>query len=491
MIEFKQHQTKIVNYFKEKDPRGVILYHGLGSGKTITSIGIAELYNKNVVCIVPASMRTQWKNELNKMNVKNTYKIYSFEEVSNKLTGNIASIKRTKKKKVSKKSIQKTKEMLDNKVVIIDEAHRLRNIGVISRHIINITKNVHKILLLTGTPIVNRPSDLVSLVNIVSRTKVFPLDKQEFADTYVDKTMRVVKTPVKLFGKTLYEKSTWTTEPTIKNTNLFRSKIRGLFSFYENIDVSKYPTTKKYEKSVIMDKLQQTLHTKIEEQTLTKKELKMLSNNYALDVGNSEAKGTASRVNAYLSKTRQLSNVVDSKPSEKVKQILSHVLSAKKPVVVYSNYISNGVAMFGKLLEENNQKLTYRLFTGSTTKKEKASIVKDYNSGKCDVLLISRSGSEGLDLKNTREIHIMEPHWNSSQLDQVIGRGVRYMSHNALPVEERHVDIYYWYSVYPKGLFDTKISSDKYLLNMSKSKKKLANEFKKVIKEESVINKFN
>lgn len=467
----QKHQQQTVNYVLKEDVPGVIVYHGMGSGKTLTSIEIASKLKRESIVIVPASLISNYKKEIEKYKANGSkFRVMSFDKSVN----------------------VNLQTNLENKILIIDEAHNLRNpYRQDAKHIIEMSKNAYKIILLTGTPIVNRPSDLVSLVNIVSRTKIFPLDKQEFAETYVDKTMRVVKTPVKLFGKTLYEKSTWTTEPTIKNTNLFRSKIRGLFSFYENIDVSKYPTTKKYEKSVIMDKLQQTLHTKIEEQTLTKKELKMLSNNYALDVGNSEAKGTASRVNAYLSKTRQLSNVVDSKPSEKVKQILSHVLSAKKPVVVYSNYISNGVAMFGKLLEDNNQKLTYRLFTGSTTKKEKASIVKDYNSGKCDVLLISRSGSEGLDLKNTREIHIMEPHWNSSQLDQVIGRGVRYMSHNALPVEERHVDIYYWYSVYPKGLFDTKISSDKYLLNMSKSKKKLANEFKKVIKEESVINKFN
>lgn len=67
MIELKPHQAKVVEYMEKTDVRGIILYHGLGSGKTITSIAIAELYpDIDIVIIVPASMRTQWKDELKK-----------------------------------------------------------------------------------------------------------------------------------------------------------------------------------------------------------------------------------------------------------------------------------------------------------------------------------------------------------------------------------------------------------------------------------------
>jgi superfamily II DNA or RNA helicase len=59
-MELKPHQQKVVNYMKTSDVRGILLYHKVGTGKTITSIAIAELYNKKKIVIVPASMRTQW-----------------------------------------------------------------------------------------------------------------------------------------------------------------------------------------------------------------------------------------------------------------------------------------------------------------------------------------------------------------------------------------------------------------------------------------------
>ena len=75
-MEYKPHQKKVIKYFLNNNIRGIILYHGLGSGKTITSLGISELYqDKKVTCIVPASMRTQWDSEINKV-VKNNKKIY-------------------------------------------------------------------------------------------------------------------------------------------------------------------------------------------------------------------------------------------------------------------------------------------------------------------------------------------------------------------------------------------------------------------------------
>ena len=41
-ISLKPHQLRIVNYMKSSNTRGIILYHGLGSGKTITSITISN-----------------------------------------------------------------------------------------------------------------------------------------------------------------------------------------------------------------------------------------------------------------------------------------------------------------------------------------------------------------------------------------------------------------------------------------------------------------
>ena len=58
------------------------------------------------------------------------------------------------------------------------------------------------------------------------------------------------------------------------------------------------------------------------------------------------------------------------------------------------------------------------------------------------VILITQAAAEGLDFKNIRQIHIMTPWYNMNRSEQIIGRGVRNLSHCQLPFEERNVEIY-------------------------------------------------
>ena len=64
------------------------------------------------------------------------------------------------------------------------------------------------------------------------------------------------------------------------------------------------------------------------------------------------------------------------------------------------------------------------------------------NGENIKVVLISRSGSEGLDFKCIRQVHILDSWYNMSRIEQIIGRGVRNLSHCELPFEERNVEIY-------------------------------------------------
>ena len=60
---------------------------------------------------------------------------------------------------------KKIKGFLTGKILIIDEAHRLRNYsGKIPRGILEESKVAHKVILLTGTPLVNFPSDIALLI---------------------------------------------------------------------------------------------------------------------------------------------------------------------------------------------------------------------------------------------------------------------------------------------------------------------------------------
>ena len=75
------------------------------------------------------------------------------------------------------------------------------------------------------------------------------------------------------------------------------------------------------------------------------------------------------------------------------------------------------------------------------------------------VLMITASGAEGISLKNTRYVHIIEPYWHPVRIEQVIGRARRICSHQDLPVELRTVQVF----LYLMTFTEDQISDDKSL----------------------------
>ena len=56
--------------------------------------------------------------------------------------------------------------------------------------------------------------------------------------------------------------------------------------------------------------------------------------------------------------------------------------------------------------------------------------------------MITAAGAEGIDLKNVRFVHLIEPYWHPVRLEQVIGRAMRICSHHKLPEAHRTVDVF-------------------------------------------------
>ena len=133
---------------------------------------------------------------------------------------------------------------------------------------------------------------------------------------------------------------------------------------------------------------------------------------------------------------------------------------------------------------------------------------KDNNYGEViKMMMTTKTGSEGLDLKEIRYIHIMEPYWQHVLIDQVIGRGVRNKSHLALPEKDRNVEVFIYMSTITPNLVrkisyidvrnDTYkysnpalsdkvnkvVSSDEYLYLTSERKRLVINEFQRLMKE--------
>jgi hypothetical protein len=64
------------------------------------------------------------------------------------------------------------------------------------------------------------------------------------------------------------------------------------------------------------------------------------------------------------------------------------------------------------------------------------------------IFIGTRTVSEGLDFKNLRQVHIIEPWYNLSRHEQIIGRAIRNLSHRDLLPEERNVEIYQYVTTF-------------------------------------------
>ena len=156
--------------------------------------------------------------------------------------------------------------------------------------------------------------------------------------------------------------------------------------------------------------------------------------------------------------------------------------------LVYSQFRTmEGVGIFKEVLEANGyqefriqkdnngvyhlqegldfSKPSFALYTGTENTEEREIIRKIYNSmwdsipqslalalkkhhqnnqmGEIiKVLMITASGSEGINLRNTRYVHIMEPYWHPTRIEQVIGRARRICSHQDLSKELQTVEVF-------------------------------------------------
>ena len=217
--------------------------------------------------------------------------------------------------------------------------------------------------------------------------------------------------------------------------------------------------------------------------------------------------------NKYLSlKSPELDEI-----SPKMKLMFQHISSNPGLVLVYSQFVkTEGLTVFGFLLEANGYNklsiynkddpgLKYILFTGEQTPDEKEKIIKIFSSPEnktgdiCRIILISQAGAQGLDLKNIRQVHIMEPFWHEVRIKQIIGRGVRYKSHVDLPEKDRTVDVFRYLTIFTeeqeKQFIEMssgpreqreKTTSDEYVQDTAFKKEEVIKETLTLIKESAV-----
>ena len=225
--ELFPYQKIIRDYLKIETPyRGVLVYHGLGSGKTCSSIAVAEslLTTSKVYVMVPASLEKNYKEELQKCGdpvyaVENFWTLKPMSDevrlegkklgISDKFmdkhsriytttSGNEPNFESlsTQDKATIREQIKDvldqrftfvryngltrtnipeyTKEgMYDDSVVIVDEAHnlisRVINESEITGKLYDAIYNAKrcKVVALSGTPVINSPNEIAYMMNLL------------------------------------------------------------------------------------------------------------------------------------------------------------------------------------------------------------------------------------------------------------------------------------------------------------------------------------
>lgn len=174
--------------------------------------------------------------------------------------------------------------------------------------------------------------------------------------------------------------------------------------------------------------------------------------------------------------------------SSKLATLLKNIKNNEGSSFVYSNYVNyGGVQLIMKILMANgfkkydsrnlNKDFDYKRFVmydDQTTPELRDKIIKVFNSkenkdGKIIKILVgSPIISEGITLKNVRHVHIVDPYWNMSKINQIIGRAIRNHSHDHLEKDKRNVKIYKYISIYNDNILY--IDQEKYKLSEYKDR---------------------
>jgi Type III restriction enzyme, res subunit len=219
-ITLQPHQEYALQQFIASPNRGMALVHGAGSGKTFTAIAVAEHLKqyKEVLVIAPKSLHDNMRNSFEKYSKSVDPKRYRF--ISSNANNVIDKLETTTDELtgVDVKSLR-----LDNKLLIVDEAHNLLN-GMSNGSkqasalydMLMKAKNC-RILLMTASPIINNIYEAAIALNICKgpiktedgeMTTLLPESADDFYRYFLDeKAMK------------------------LKNVDKLRNRIRGLVSY--------------------------------------------------------------------------------------------------------------------------------------------------------------------------------------------------------------------------------------------------------------------
>jgi superfamily II DNA or RNA helicase len=411
-IVLKRYQCgPAYHMLRHPEQRGIACFFKPGYGKTLTAVALATLLFKRgiiqrIVAITPKSLRVNIRTEFQKcgshaaLEVLKKMKVYTYESIDGK-TENLAVDKNT--------------------LLICDEAHRLRESNTnVYKAVSALARKCGKILAITATPFVNKTNDIVNLLHIIDPERV----------------------PVKN-----YENSPVTTKQ-------LQTYARDLVAFPDEDISNLFARRRDFLVDCPLDDLQLIELLKYDKKIgLSRKPRK----------GNKQ--GDPPKKNAYLVHTRQLSLGIyhtkdqDVVASTKVLKLFKNLEKRENlPALVFTSFLSKGIdyvmdvakRLFSK--KAGIAQLRIGVITGRNKESERDTTVQNLNKGELDVVLISDAGSEGLNFRGVRSVHLLNMEWNPAVTEQQVGRALRINAHQHLQPAEQVVNIYKYLSSIPDTL---------------------------------------
>ncbi len=367
-----------------------------------------------------------------------------------------------------------------------------------------------RIALMSATPVYDNPYELALTINLLRPRIPFPISDKEFYKFFVGRYKSADSNEcVPLSVKD--QKSWISEDSCIINEELIKYICSGYVSYFKGGNPNAYPykrvitmehnfsvqhkseyisalksDTSKDKKfagtsgsigayeSVLLGNYESENEDKISGMYVTTQQY---SNIFLPRIGETINKTVAEKKNALQMFKRTLNDIKFENATQvieyiktfstKFASIIELTLSSSGPVFIFSNWLTYGVEPLAIILEacgltlfdkEDKGKGRYFLWSSETkTKDPTGALIKkarntfnsndNKNGDKLKVILGTRSVMEGVSFKNVKQVHITEPWWNESRIEQIMARASRYCSHSSLPDEEQYVDIYRHYSI--------------------------------------------
>ncbi len=459
-----------------------ILSHGLGSGKTITSILGHEALKRArgvkgpALVVPPAALVENYR----------TGGLKKFLRPASRKDYHIVS--REKFRRDAPKHLKKHKPS----TLIIDEAHGARDPkSKTFQALQHAAERIPHRIVMTGSLVSNHPRDIVSLLSLVrgKRMSVADFERRHIGHRKISPG---------LIGR-LRGVKPGHVETIVNKQDLKKVLDRYVHHFRGSEEFKKHiPTVHERDVSVPMSRQQSKLY-----QFALRKKLGPVARwriKHNLPPGKGEATSFLSALSLarevsgsphILSKKIRMSEAVAHSPKLKaaVESMHRHLSEhPKHKVVIYSNMRKSSLDPVKEHLVKS--RVPHGEFHGGIPDDERQRHVREFNRGKRRVLLVSPSGAEGLDLKGATLFQRLDPHWNPERMAQAKGRVARYKSHASLPSHMRKVKVENYTSSVPRkwfGLGRKETSVEEWVESRAREKKRLNRELLDIVEKKASI----